>query len=170
MPIKSRKERAEALFVLADKEEESGNLRSAFRHLLAAAKLGDLGAQLNVGNCYDDATGVRRNRAAGMYWYKRAYRRGCGSAANNIGVVFRKEKKFGRALAWFECAVKLGDEETNLEIGKYYLLTANAPAKSIPYFRRVIRGKYVSEFAVEEAEKLLRQAMNARKKALRGKK
>jgi len=38
------------LFQRADKQQEAGNLRSAFRLLLAAAKAGDPGCQLNLGN------------------------------------------------------------------------------------------------------------------------
>jgi TPR repeat protein len=115
----TNKAKASALFIRADQEEERGNLRSAFRLMLSAARLGDTGAQVNVGNYYDDAKGVQRNRSAALYWYKRAYRRGDSGAANNIGVLWRKEKQFKRALGWFVRAVKLGDDEANLEIGKH---------------------------------------------------
>lgn len=112
----SRKAKADELFIRADQEEEKGNLRSAFRLFLAGAKLGEKGCQLNVGNYYDDAKGVRRNRKAALYWYKRAYRRGYASAASNIGIVWRNEKDPKRALDWFKKAVRLGDDEANLEI------------------------------------------------------
>src|SRR5689334_22243105 len=110
------KARANELFVRAEQCEANGQLKKAFRLMLAAAKLGDLGAQLNVGNYYEDGTGVRRNRAAALNWYRRAYRRGDASAANNIGVLWRNEKQLKRALAWFTRAVKLGDDEANLAI------------------------------------------------------
>ena len=91
-------------------------LTSAFRLLLSGAKSGDISAQLNIGNFYSDGTGVKRNRARALYWYKRAYRRSDASAANNIGVLFRAEGQLTRALAWFERAVKLKDVDANLEI------------------------------------------------------
>ena len=132
----TNKAKADALFCRAEREEESGKLNSAFRLTLAAAKLGDVGAQINVGNYYDDAKGVRRNREAALYWYTRAYRRGYSSAAHNIGVLLRKEKQFKRALAWFLRAVKLGDAEANLEIGKHYLHIEGNPRKAISYLQR----------------------------------
>ena len=123
--------------------------------MLAAAKLGDVGAQLNVGNYYDDGKGVRRNPEAALYWYRRAYRRGYASAANNIGVVWRNEKQPQRALAWFKRAVKLGDDEANLEIGKHYLENENEPQKALEHFQRVIPSELVSEAGMETATTLL---------------
>ena len=125
--------------------------------MLAAAKLGDRGAQINVGNYYDDGKGVRRNRSAALYWYNRAYRRDC-SAAHNIGVLWRNEGKLRRALSWFFRAVKLGDDESNLDVGKYFLHNEKNPRKAIPYFERVTPEKWVSEAAAEEAAQLLRDA------------
>src|SRR5882757_6650058 len=118
---RSRKQYAEQLFIRAAKQEENGQLRAAFRLYLAAAKAGDTSCQLNIGNFYDAGTGVRRNRSAALYWYKRAYRRGDSCAANNIGVMWRNDKQPKRALGWFQKAVHMGDEEANLEIARYYL-------------------------------------------------
>jgi TPR repeat protein len=157
----TNKAKADALFCRAEREEERGNLNSAFRLTLAAAKLGDVGAQINVGNYYDDAKGVRRNREAALYWYTRAYRRGYSSAAHNIGVLWRKEKQFKRALAWFLRAVKLGDAEANLEIGKHYLHIEGNPRKAISYLQRVRPSGWVTEAGVEESAKLLKEARKA---------
>ncbi len=154
----TRKSRASNLFVRADKQDERGKKRSAFRLMLAAAKLGDTGAQTNVGNYYADGNGVRRNRSAALYWYKRAYRRGDYCAANNIGVLWRDEKKLQRALSWFLRAVKLGDDEANLEIGKHYLHNKNNPRKAVPCFKQVMQSDWVSEAGAEEAARLLREA------------
>lgn len=154
----TRKETANALFLRADKHDEEGDLRSPFRLMLAAAKLGDIGAQINVGNYYSDGRGVRRDRSAALYWYKRAYRRGHASAASNIGVLWRNERQFKRSLSWFLRAVRLGDAEANLEIGKYYLSVENEPAKAILYFRRVKPTGWVSEAGLEEAARLLGEA------------
>ena len=157
-PKLTRKEQAEKLFVRADREEELGNRRSAFRLMLAAAKLGDIGAQLNVGNYYDHAQGVRRNRELALYWYKRACRRGYSAAAHNIGVMLRKENQVKCALKWFVRAVELGDTESNLEIGKHYLIAERNPRRAIRYLRRVKSSDWVTEAGCEEAQKLLKQA------------
>jgi len=161
----SRTSRAEALFIRAEKEQERGRLRSAFRLLLAGAKLGDSGCQLNLGNFYDDGTGLRRNMRAAIYWYTRAYRAGYSCAAHNLGVLWRNEKRPQRSLYWFRQAVRLGDAESNLDIAKHYL-EQNKTAQAIPYLRRVINpGRAdVSEAGTEEAQRLLKRARNQLKK------
>src|ERR1700741_4619993 len=109
----TKKARAEGLFLRADKQEKQGKMQAAFRHMLAAARLGSVSAQINVGNYYDSGQGVRRNRAAALYWYKRAFRRGYSSAAHNIGIVWRNEGNHRRSLYWFFRAVVMGTEESN---------------------------------------------------------
>ncbi len=154
----SRKTYAEELFIQAAKQQEKGKLRSAFRLYLAAAKAGDTGCQVNVGNFYDAGTGVRRDRTAALYWYKRAYRRGYSCAASNIGIMWRTENQPRRALKWFEKAVRLGDDEANLEIAKYYLRNEHNPLKAIGHLQKVCQSRCVTESGAEEATRLLKQA------------
>ena len=54
----SRLSRVEMLFVRADKMESRGDARSAFRLMLASAKLADIGAQVNVGDFYAHGIGT----------------------------------------------------------------------------------------------------------------
>jgi uncharacterized protein len=152
------------LFLRAAQEEEKGNVRLAFRLCLAGAKAGNLSCQLNVGNLYDDGNGTKRNRVAALYWYKRAYRRGDLCAANNIGIMWRNEGKTKRALSWFRTAVRLGDEDANLEIAKYYLDVEFNPARAISYLEQVRDSKSVCEASAEEAVALLKAAKTRLKK------
>jgi TPR repeat protein len=161
----SQKSKAEELFIRAEQQEAKGKLRSAFSLYLAGAKAGESGCQLNVGNYYDDGTGVRRNRKAALYWYKRAYRRGMASAAHNIGIVWRNDNNPKRALKWFQKAVRLGDDEANLEIAKYHLQRQHNPAKAIRHLEKVLRSNWVSEAGLEEARKLIKQAKKETKRS-----
>jgi TPR repeat protein len=158
----SRKAHLDSLFIRAGQMEESGKLGAAFRLFLAGAKAGETGCQLNVGNYYDDGTGVRRNRKAALYWYKRAYLHGDASAASNIGVMWRNEKKSKRALEWFKKSVRLGNDEANLEIAKYYLQNENNPAQAIRHLKRVCKSNCVTEAGAEEAAELLKKAVKTR--------
>ena len=153
----TRKNQLDALFRRADRLSDQGRYRSAFRLFLAAAQRGDLSCQLNVGTCYDTGTGVRSDRAAALYWYKRAYRRGDASAAANIGTIRRDEGKLQRALHWFQRAVDLGDDDANLEIAKIYLRNEQDCRKAIPYLQRVRRSQMVTEHSQEEAQRLLKK-------------
>ena len=156
--MRLRKSKTDDLFIRADKQADKGNFKSAFRLFLAAAKAGDSACQTNLGNFHDEGTGVRRNRPAAMYWYKRAYRRGASCAAHNIGVMWRNEKKYNRALKWFKKAVKLGDDQANLEIAKHYLEVEHNPQRAIPYLKKVCESNCVTEAGLEEANALLGRA------------
>jgi TPR repeat protein len=145
------------LFFRAAKQEDKGKLRSAFHLYLATARAGDSSCQVNLGNRCDGGTGVQRNRLAARYWYKRAYRRGESSAAHNLGVMWRNERKFKRARNWFEKAVLLGDDEANLEIAKHYLQVEPDPVRAIACLEKVCKSPCVSQAALEEASKLLEQ-------------
>jgi TPR repeat protein len=153
-----RESKTDAIFMRADKLEANGNLKGAFRLFLAAAKAGDSGCQLNVGNYYCDGKGIRPNLSVGLYWYKRAYRRGEASAAHNIGITWRNAGSPRRALSWFKRAVKMGDDEANLEIAKYFLGIENSLRKAIPHLEKVCRSNRVTEAGAQEAANLLKQA------------
>jgi hypothetical protein len=90
--------------------------------------------------------------------YKRAYRRGESCAAHNIRVLWRNEGKLQRSLSWFFRAVNLGDDESNLDIGKHFLQNEKNPRKAIPYFKRVTPPNWVTEDEAEEAAQILRDA------------
>jgi len=136
----------------ADRLQEAGKFRSAFRLFLACARAGDSGCQNNVGNFYRDGIGIRPNRERALYWYRRAYRRGLRGAASNIGVLFRDENNFALALAWFKRA---GDGDADLAIANMYL-GKKSPSKAVPYLQQAFRSHNVSEASREEAERLLK--------------
>ncbi|MBI1740725.1 MAG: sel1 repeat family protein [Acidobacteriales bacterium] len=152
------KSRAVETWISADKEWERGRVGLAFRLMLAAAKMGESGAQVNVGKMYDDAIGTKRNKEAALYWYRRAYRRGESTAAHNIGTVWRDDGNFRRALYWFERAIQMNggdDGEASLEIAKLYLGEDQDPGKAAFFLRGVCKSKNVTQAAVEEARRLL---------------
>jgi hypothetical protein len=155
---KSRKSDAGELFYRADKEWDRGELQSAFRLFLAAANAGDRAAQTNIGNFYDMGIGRRCNKVSALYWYRRAYRRGDASAANNIATIWRDKHEPQRALAWFRRAVRLGDDSSNLDIAKHYLQNESNLRKAIGYLTKVCQSDRVSEGEEEEAMRLLKAA------------
>jgi len=69
----SKLAQSDELFVLAARQEDKGNVRRAAQIYLAGARAGDSIFQLNLGNLYEAGSGVRRDRAAALYWYKRAH-------------------------------------------------------------------------------------------------
>jgi TPR repeat protein len=159
----SRKSKAMELFLRGDKDWNRGRLRSALRLFRAAAKAGDAGALLNVGYFYQNGLGVRQNTATALDWYKRAYRRGDASAANNIGTIWRDRQQHQRALTWFRRATAMGNDSSNLEIAKCYLQFKNDPSRAIVFLKRVCRSSKVSEAEQDAAQRLLKQAEKLRR-------
>jgi TPR repeat protein len=151
--------RTTSLLKRAHQQWESNHLLSAFRLFLAAAKLGEVTAQLNLGYFYDIGLGIAKNRNKALEWYERAYHQGHGSAASNIGTIFRDEGDDGEALKWFRRAVKRHDAEANLEIAKLYLRRENQDAKALPYLNALLmkagQRPSVSVAAAAEAQRLL---------------
>jgi TPR repeat protein len=159
---KAKKEspaRGEVLFAKASEQWDRGKLRSAFRLFLSAAKRGDPGAQHNLGYFYDVGVGVKPNRAAALYWYNRAFRRGYSSAASNIGTIFRDEEKTRQALSWFQRAIRLGDADANLEVAKILLRKEGKTGRAVAYLKRTTKAKPsdVTEGSKQEAQRLLSQ-------------
>jgi TPR repeat protein len=157
---KLREANAEELYRRADWEQGSGNLLSGFRLLLAAAKLGSESAQLNLGYTYDVGIGVRRNRSAAMYWYKKAYRsgKGWGCAASNIGTIYRDERRYSLAKLWFQRATDYGDLDACLELAKIYLQQPAERGKAVDCLKKVLDGHppiMVGEDTQDEARALL---------------
>jgi len=151
--------KVDALLRRADRQHEAGELRSAFRLMLNAAKLGDAAAQHGVGYYYHVGIGVKPSRASALGWYRRAYRKGYGFAANNVGTIFRDEGDTERALTWFQRAAKLGDTDANLQIAKILLQEPKRVADAVPFLKRVIAAKprvEVTEASREEALRLLK--------------
>lgn len=144
----------EPLFKLANDHWEKGNLRTAFQIFLKAAKAGNAASQLNVGHFYDEGIGVRANRPAALYWFKRLYRRRKdAAAAANIGTIWRDQGNSKRALRWFEKAIGLGDEDANLDIAKLYLSQQDID-KAIPYLEKTLKSNNITEASAEEARSL----------------
>ena len=165
----SRNDKAEALFIRASEQWEKKNLRSAFRLFMAAAKLGDSGAQVNLGYFYDTGIAVKSNREAALRWYRKAYKAGMAVAASNIGTIYRDERKLDKAAAWFLRAVALGDPEPNLDLAKIYRQEGHDAQKIIACLDAVHRAKRdaVTPAGRTEAQKLLREFRASERRSVR---
>lgn len=54
----------------------------------AAAELGDVGAQYNLGVRYQNGMGVPKDDAEAVRWYRRAAEQGLSAAHNALGVMY----------------------------------------------------------------------------------
>jgi TPR repeat protein len=152
-----------ALFVEAARVNRAGDTRRAFRLWLACAQAGDRGCQLNVGYCYQRGEGVHRNAAKAIYWYRRAYRGGEASAANNLGLLYRERGELRRAIAWLGRAVQRGSIDSALHLGEIYLEERRNVNRARQYLTLVSRSSRVTEGSQEHARQLLKDIATSSK-------
>lgn len=145
------------LFLKSERSEEAGDLKGAFKCLLAAARLGHVGAQINLGNFYASGKGVRRNLENAAYWYKRAYKNGNNDGALNLAIDRRNEGDIRSAVIWFKKAIAMNNGEACIALAKIYNARKGGQRAAAALLKRVLRmTRYeISDNAKEEAESLL---------------
>ena len=117
--------------------EDRGRHREAFRTLLAAARVGDSSAFVNLGYAYDTGRGVRRSRAKAVYWYRRAAVEGDASGAHNLATVYRDRGDVLRTIRWLRRAILLGDSGSNLLLGQCLLGRLGDPRAALACFKAI---------------------------------
>lgn len=131
------------------------DLRGAFEAFRRGAKGGDDGALLNLGVCYDNGQGTRRDRAAAWRCYQRLWRRTReGSAANNLATWHRDRGNLRLAVAWYRRAADArdGDAHVTLAYCHYYGLgTTKSTARALRELDRADRTSDITPYGHEEA-------------------
>jgi TPR repeat protein len=154
----SRVESRDQLFVLANREWDSGKPGVAFKLFLRAAAAGHASAKNSVGYFLDHGLGTRKNAAEAMLWYRRAARQGDLSAYSNIAINYKNAGNVRRAKIWFSRALENGDASSGLELAKLLLATKrkSESAKVIRHLRNAVKSRHISEEDRKEARQLLR--------------
>jgi TPR repeat protein len=149
----------EKLFLEAERYEETGDFKSAFKSLLAGALLGDSGCQSNLGNFYASGKGTRRSLEKAAFWYKRAYRNGAGYAASNLAIDRRNAGNIRSAVVWFKRAIAQKDGDACILLAKIYKARKGGHKAAVALLRQSLRMKrnYMTESGREEAESLLKE-------------
>ncbi len=149
---------AEKLFLEAEQFEEKGDLKSAFKCLLAGARLGDTGSQLNLGNFYASGMGTRKSLKSAAHWYKKAYKGGYSTAALNLAIDRRNAGNLRSAIIWFKKAIATGDGEACIALAKIYEVRKGGQKTATGLLKRALQlnRDCISEAGREEAESLLR--------------
>lgn len=150
---------ADDLFVNAERAEDRGDLKSANRFLLEAAKLGHTGAQVALGNSYSSGQGITKSLKKAAYWYRRAYAGGDESGALNLAIDKLKAGNRRAAIVWLKKAIELHSGEAALELAKLYADSHGRKAKALTLLEATQRmgPAEISEQAKEDAAELLAQ-------------
>jgi TPR repeat protein len=147
----------ERLFNEAYRHEEDGDLKRAFQCLLAGARLGDSGCQVNLGNFYAAGTGTRKDMAAAAYWYRKGYRNGDRTGALNLAIDHRNAGRTRSAVIWFKKAIAMNDGDSCIHLAKIYMQRKGGRSAAISLLKQVLpmNRSDVSKEGKEEAKSLL---------------
>jgi TPR repeat protein len=122
-----------------------GRHTAAFRLLLAAARRRDATIYLNLGYAYDMGLGVRRSKRKALRWYRAALEASPGSAAHNIGTVYRDQGKLIAAARWIQKSIAYGNSGSHLDYGQLLLAGPGQPTEALAHFSQVGADAAVAE-------------------------
>ena len=78
----------------------------------AAAEKGNADAQCNLGYCYIQGKGVKKNESEAVRWYTLSAKQGNANAQYNLGICYENgrgvEKNESEAVRWYTLAAKQG--------------------------------------------------------------
>lgn len=92
--------------------------------LLAKAKAGDAKAQHDLGHSYRDGTGVEKDPAEAVKWFRKSAEQGDFRAQYDLGDSYQNgigvEKDPAKAVKWFLKSAEQGDARAQFELGRSY--------------------------------------------------
>ena len=92
--------------------------------LTKLAKKGDVKAQNDLGVCYDNGEGIRRDYVQAVFWYKKAAKQGDATAQYNLGNCYYYGKGVMKdnywAVFWYKKAAEQGDATAQYNLGNCY--------------------------------------------------
>ena len=95
------------------------NLKKAAHWYRIAGERGDKHALNNLGYLYEHGRGVPKDHQKAWEYYRRSADKGNVIAVANLGVLMHQQRKYRRALIYFERAVASGDEASKVYIEMY---------------------------------------------------
>jgi TPR repeat protein len=157
----------ESLFNEADKCEEMGDLRGAFKRFLTAAELGHAMSQVSLGNFYASGKAVRRDLEKAAHWYKKAYNNGYRDGALNLAIDRRNQGNLRSAVVWFKKAIAMNSGDACIELAQIYGARKGGQKAAANLLKRALRMSRddISEDTKEKAESLLKAMPLSRQSA-----
>lgn len=145
----------DGIFIKANALYEKGMHEKAFDWFLKGANAGNSSCMVWLGVLYGEGVKEDARNQKELTWYKRAWKRGDLIAPNNIAIVYKNQKRYLQAERWFKTAIQSGNGDANLELAKMLITIRRDNNEICKYLRATIESSHVSEYSVEEAQRLL---------------
>jgi TPR repeat protein len=89
-------------------------------------------------------------RALALEWYREAAEKGASRAMVSLGFACREGEgvpcDYDQALCWFKRAVKAGDADSLMHVGRMYASYLSSPAEAVPWFLRAAQAGVEDSF------------------------
>ncbi|MFI3206650.1 MAG: Hsp70 family protein, partial [Clostridia bacterium] len=100
------------------------NYNEAFKLFKLSAEQGCVGAQNNLGFCYENGQGVAKNLNEAFNWYKKSAEQGDADAQNNLGCCYENSqgvaKNLYEAFNWYKKSAEQGNANGECNLGVCY--------------------------------------------------
>ncbi len=132
--------------------------KKAAEWLRRSAEHGNGSAQNNLGNLLSNGHGIRKNVDEAFKWYKKAFRAGHSTVAQNIAITYRESGNYTAAVRWFRRYAHEDDGDALVQLGIHYYWGKGVRKDSkaaVRCLRSAIRSKNISESDRDDAFFLL---------------
>lgn len=104
---------------------------TAVREFTAAARLGDVSAQYNLGFMYATGQGVAKNYHEAFFWFLKAAKRGDSESQFHVGGMYENglgvHQNYSQAIKWYRKTAEQGLAVAQLTLGGLYGIGLGAP-------------------------------------------
>jgi len=149
----------DALYRIANAAEEAGNHEFARQSYERGAALGDAFCIFRLAHMYDvGELGEPPDKVRAMELYRRAWRKGCPGAANNIAILYRERGNRRAMFQWFKREADAGDGSAQLDLAKCYLKgtgVRKCAQSALRCLASAISSEYIADFEREQAQELM---------------
>lgn len=118
-------------------------VKERMEKLKIAARNGNAQAQLNLGECYEKGTGVSKDYAEAVKWYRKAAEQGNAEAQYNLALCYAKGEGVPRnmteAVKWFKKAGEQGIARAQYNLGVCYFNGCGVPVnkpEAVKWYRK----------------------------------
>lgn len=148
---------------MAQQAYQAGDYKVALERFEKLAKAGDVHAQFDLAQMYNQGIGVDANPEQGWLWLRQSANGGNPAAMLEMGMRFESgvgpEQNFIMALSWYRKASEAGNAVARFNIATMYLLGAGVPkdqVKAYGWFKFADKlGSPASQARMEQLEKLM---------------
>jgi uncharacterized protein len=111
---------------------DRGDYAAAMKLWLPLAEQGNMIAQFDVGNLYNNGQGVPQDYVKAIKWYRLSAEQGYEFAEFNVGVFYDRGRgglpqNPAEAAKWYECAAKKGNVRAQNNLGQLYVHGRGVP-------------------------------------------